>query len=453
MKCLKGIILACIFLCSTSQGVEKLIAENPLIVVKIKSFNDLKGLVPEVAQQQVMMAEMMAPYLDKTKEAVVVLTSIMPPMAYAAVPVSEGTQLDAITPALPPNLQATAQLKDGYVYLPFTGLLPQNIGKGKFAKLNDSAVQISFDIDRINKTSGPMIAMMLQQDFSAMLPQIDENTDKLMKASIELYKAYLMDLMTATNIVDIDINKKSTFVIDVAGEFKEGSTWAGICEKHSKMKIPECDSLDSAPVVFAGEIDYSSMEPLMEPMTKYMAALGDSTEGKDLNKMMQSFIEMGRLKMVGNMVMDMENFDINYLFEAKEGFDMNKSLSDWAGFFPKGNGFGMYFEKTGDKIFGEEIYKSDMGEAYKQPGMPEMTTLFYAKKNKMYYASSKEGLEKLSDSKISSGTSNGFFFMQMDMGKMGPQATGGIAMPFELPLVEILAKSSKNKMFKKIIIR
>ena len=452
MKCLKGILLACLFLCSTSHGVEKLIAENPLIIVKIKSFNDLKRLVPEFAQQQVMMAEMQAPYLDKTKEAVVVLTSIMPPVAYAAVPVSEGTQLDAITPALPPNLQATAQLRDGYVYLPFTGMLPQTVGKGKFEKLNDSAVQICFDIDRINTTSGPMIAMMLQQDFSAMLPPSDENTDKLMKASIELYKAYVTDLLTATNSVDIDLNKKSNFVIDVAGEFKEGSAWAGICEKHSKMKIPECESLDAAPIVFAGEIDYSSMEPFMGPMTKYMAALGDAAEGKDLDKMMKSFIEMGRLKMVGNMVMDPEKFDINYLFEAKEGFDMNKSLSDWAGFFPKGDGLGMYFEKTGDKIFGEEIYKSEMGEAYKQPGMPEMTTLFYAKKNKMYYASSKEGLEKLSDSKISSGTSKGFFFMQMDMGKMG-SATGGTPMPFELPLVEILSKSSKNKIFKKIIIR
>ena len=384
MKCIKGILLACVAFCSSVQAVDKLIAENPMIVFKIQSFEALKKIVPAQAQQQVMMVEMMAPKLDKAKEAVVVLTSIMPPVAYAALPVVAGTQLNEVTAVLPPNLQASAQIRDNYVFLPFTGMLPQNIGKGKFAKKNDSTLQLNLDIDLINKLSGPMVAMMLQQDFSAMLPQVDPNSDKLMKASIDLYRFYLLDLLKTTKSLDVDVNKVANYTIDFTGEFKAGSTWAGICEKHSAISLPECETLGDSPVSFAAEMDYSTMKPLMEPMNKYMAAVGDLVGGKDFNKLMESFMDMGSLKMVGGMKMDQTKMEMNYLFAAKDGYEMNGAIAEWQSFFPKDNKLGMSFDKTGNQIEGQEVYKYDMGDAYKQPGMPSIDTLIFAKKNMLY---------------------------------------------------------------------
>ncbi|MCH2208295.1 MAG: hypothetical protein MK132_20825 [Lentisphaerales bacterium] len=446
MKSLKGIFLACLMLCGSSQAVDQLIAENPMIVLKIKSFDSLKAMLPAQAQQQVMMVEMMAPYLDKTKEAVVVLTSIMPPAAYAAVPVAKGTQLNAITPALPPNLQATAQLRDGYVYLPFTGMLPQTIGKGKFKRKNDSPVQLSMDIELINKLSGPMIGMMLQQDFSAMLPQVNQSSDKLIKAAVDLYRSYILDLLTKTKYLDIDVNKKESYTIDLVSEFIAGTSWAAVCEKHAGFTLPVSSAIKNNPMTFSAVMDYDIMKPMMGPMDRYMEAIGD----KSLSKMMESFYEMGLLKMVGGMSVDPKSIDMNYLFVAKDGYNMTGALDSWQTAIPNDSELGMSFTKTADKIEGQEIYKYDMGAAYSEPGMPSINTVVFAKENKLFYSSSVDGLKKLSSAKLEKGTKNGFFYMEMDVAKM---AQGLAPQGVTMPVIEALTKSTKNSMTTTITIK
>ena len=446
MKSLKGIFLICLMLCGSNQAVDQLIAENPMIVLKVESFDSLKAMVPSQAQQQVMMVEMMAPYLDKSKEAVVVLTSIMPPAAYAAVPVAKGTQLKTITPALPPNLQATAQLRDGYVYLPLTGMLPETIGKGKFKRKNDSPVQLSMDIALINKLGGPMIGMMLQQDFSAMLPQVNESSDKLMKAGLDLYRAYLLDLLTKTKFLDIDVNKKENYTVDIVSEFVEGSEWAAVCEKHAGITVPVSSAVKDSPITFSAAMDYSTMKPMMGPMQKYMEVIGD----KSLSKMMESFYEMGLTKMVGGMSVDPTKIDMNYVFVAKDGYNMNGAIGGWQSAMPKDKKLGMSFTKTTEKVEGQEVYRYDMGAAYSEPGMPSIDTVVFAKENKLFYSSSVNGLKKLSSAKLEKGTKKGFFYMEMDIASMtkglAPEAAG-------MPVIETLTKSTKNSMITTITVK
>jgi hypothetical protein len=443
MKSLTLILLIGALFSVNVQAADNLIAENPLIVVRVKSFNSLKAIVPEAAMGQVQMAEQMFPFLEKSKEVVVVMTSIIPPVAYAAFPVIAGTKMDGISPALPPNLQATAQLRDDYVFLPLQGALPQTIGKGKLAK-NISVIQVNLDVEMINKLNGPMLIAMMQQDFSKMLPSSSEKEAQMLKASIDLYRVYLSDLLKSTKSLDIKVDKKEGYVVDMSSEFISGSVWAAICEDHSTFTIPKSDVIkNDTAMVFAGEFDYSSMKPLMDSMGAPMKAFGEAIGMKDINKLMDSFIKIGRIKTVGSMSMNKTVMDMNYVMEGEENADLSSMLEMMTATMASSGEF-LSMTKLEETVAGQPVYKYSVKAM--SPEIVAMDSYMMAKDNSMYYASDIAKLKKLSESKleIEKGTKKGFMWMKMDLG--GISKSMGLPVPVALPSIESIFSATSTGM-------
>lgn len=422
-------------------SADKLIAENPLIAVRVKSYNTFIGLVPQMLQMQVAAAEQQFPFLDKTKEIVVVMTSIVPPTAYAAVPLNAGTKMDAVNQSLPVEMQAKAQIRDDYLYLPLSGDLPQTIGKGKLPE-NKSTVQINFDIEKINKLNGPMITALMQQDFSQMLPASNEKDALIIKATMDFYKVILTDLLQSSKSIDVKIDKTEAYKIDVNSEFIAGTKWAAMCKKHSAFTIPETQAVKDGPMYFAGTIDYSSMKPFIEPTSKYLDAMGEAIGTKGMSEMMESFAKIGVTRTIGSFGMkENATMKMDYIMEGDNKTDMKALLKSMTAYMAEGNEL-VTMKEIDQKIDGEPVYLYSMKAAVDDIG--GLDAYLMAKSNGLYYAANVEDLSKFSSAKISDGTKKGFMWMKMDMAEFSK----GMALPAAgpMPKIEILSTSSETGM-------
>ena len=439
---LKRLFLMLAFSCIINTvSADKLIAENPLVAVRIKSYNKFIGIVPQLMQMQVAAVEKQFPFLDKTKEAVVVMTSIMPPVAYAAIPVKAGTQMDTVNQALPPDLQAKAQIRDDYLYLPFSGELPQNIGKGKLPA-NKSTVQVNINIEMINKLNGPMIAALMEQDFSQMLPAQNEQDASMMKATVEFYKVLLLDLLKSSTTVDLKIDKTDAYKIDVKAEFTPESKWAAICKSHSSFTIPETDSIKEGPMYFAGVFDYSTMKPFMKPFKKYMDSLGEAMGSKGMGEMMESFSKIGITKTIGSFGMNDNSMKMDYLMEGSQNADMTAVLNSMKSYMSDENEL-LTMKKLDETVNGQTVYRYSMKQIAEE--MMNVDAYIMAKGNGLYYASKIEDLSKYSSAKIKEGTKKGFMWMKMDMNSFAK----GMALPapeMKMPIIEFLSSSTDTGM-------
>ncbi|MCM8529939.1 MAG: hypothetical protein NE330_02165 [Lentisphaeraceae bacterium] len=445
MKLVGVFIFILAMLNNMAYAQNKNIADKAIVVVKIKSFDDLKAFVPAMAQQQLMMAEASLPFIDKGQEIIVALTSVIPPVAYAAVPVSEGTTLESVKPMLPPNLQATATLKGQTLLLPISGALPAKLGQSKIVMDKDSVIHVNVDVETLNKVSGPQISALMQLGMANLAgTQQDPKQAELMNAVLKLYQYYIMDLMKSSKSLEIMASKERDYKIDVISDFIAGTNWAKLCEAHSSYSLPTVKSMNDASMQFSTIVDYGTFEPILAPMDIYMKDLGKYFGGDlKFQEMMDLFVKLGETKMFGGMSMSKEEFDINYLIEAEKGQSMSAVMEAWKNLMPE-NASGISIKETEKKLNGEKIYKYDPSELMKTAEMPAMESYISTKGNSMYYSSSIEGLESLSKKMLEDSNKKGFMWMKMDMAKIAgdlPLTPG-----FQMPIVELLSESGKTTM-------